>query len=128
MVDISRWYKRRTETWIYGKMKMLRQWGGIVDICPDASPIISKTNIEGLYFNWNLQTLNSVSAEKNSTVSGVCVRLHIPRKNQSGSQEQYNRCVCKHACFLRPKSCTSAFPKAFALLNCKILRRLFCLK
>ena len=36
---------------IFGKMKMLRQWGGIVDICPDASPILSKTNIKGLYFN-----------------------------------------------------------------------------
>ena len=36
---------------IFGKMKMLRQWGGIVDICPDASPIISKSEIQGLYFN-----------------------------------------------------------------------------
>ena len=36
---------------IFGKMKMLRQWGGIVDICPDASPIISKCDVEGLYFN-----------------------------------------------------------------------------
>ena len=25
-----------------------RQWGGIVDICPDASPIISN-EVEGLY-------------------------------------------------------------------------------
>ena len=30
---------------------MLRQWGGIVDICPDASPIIGKTPVENLYFN-----------------------------------------------------------------------------
>ena len=30
---------------------MLRHWGGIVDTCPDASPIISKTDIEGLYFD-----------------------------------------------------------------------------
>ncbi len=36
---------------VFGKMKMLRQWGGIVDICPDASPIISKCEIEGLFFN-----------------------------------------------------------------------------
>ena len=36
---------------IFSRMKMLRQWGGIVDICPDASPIISKTQIKGLYFN-----------------------------------------------------------------------------
>jgi sarcosine oxidase subunit beta len=30
---------------------MLRHWGGIVDTCPDASPILSKTDIDGLYFN-----------------------------------------------------------------------------
>ena len=30
---------------------MLRQWGGIVDVCPDACPIISKTPVEGLYLN-----------------------------------------------------------------------------
>jgi sarcosine oxidase subunit beta len=36
---------------VFGKMKMLRQWGGIVDICPDASPIISKCDIECLFFN-----------------------------------------------------------------------------
>jgi len=33
------------------RLAMLRSWGGIVDICPDASPIISKTPIGGLYFN-----------------------------------------------------------------------------
>ena len=35
---------------IFSRLRMLRQWGGIVDICPDASPIISKTSIKGLYF------------------------------------------------------------------------------
>ena len=39
---------------VFGKMKMLRQWGGIVDICPDASPIISKCDVEGLFFNLSL--------------------------------------------------------------------------
>jgi sarcosine oxidase, subunit beta len=29
----------------------LRQWGGIVDVCPDASPIIGKTPVDNLYFN-----------------------------------------------------------------------------
>jgi len=33
------------------RLRMLRHWGGIVDTCPDASPIISKTDIDGLYFN-----------------------------------------------------------------------------
>ena len=36
---------------IISRVRMLRSWGGIVDTCPDASPIISKTPIEGLYFN-----------------------------------------------------------------------------
>ncbi len=30
---------------------MMRQWGGIVDVCPDASPIISKTEVKGFYIN-----------------------------------------------------------------------------
>ena len=36
---------------LFSRMKMLRHWGGIVDIGPDASPIVSKTHINGLYFN-----------------------------------------------------------------------------
>ncbi|REG86780.1 sarcosine oxidase subunit beta family protein [Marinomonas pollencensis] len=33
------------------RVRMNRAWGGIVDTTPDASPIISKTHIPGLYFN-----------------------------------------------------------------------------
>ncbi|MYE36058.1 MAG: FAD-dependent oxidoreductase, partial [Rhodobacteraceae bacterium] len=33
----------------FKKLKLLRQWGGTVDITPDASPIISETEIPGLY-------------------------------------------------------------------------------
>ena len=36
---------------VLSRLRMLRHWGGIVDTCPDASPIISKTDIKGLYFN-----------------------------------------------------------------------------
>jgi len=36
---------------IVSRLRMLRQWGGIVDTCPDASPIVSKTPVGGLYFN-----------------------------------------------------------------------------
>lgn len=35
----------------FSRVRMNRQWGGIVDTCPDASPLISKTRIKGLYFN-----------------------------------------------------------------------------
>ncbi len=34
-----------------GKAKMLRSWGGIMDMSPDGSPIIDKTHIDGLYLN-----------------------------------------------------------------------------
>ena len=36
---------------IFSRLRMLRSWGGIVDVCPDASPIISKTPVDGLYIN-----------------------------------------------------------------------------
>jgi sarcosine oxidase subunit beta len=36
---------------IFSRVRMNRQWGGIVDTTPDACPIISKTPVENLYFN-----------------------------------------------------------------------------
>lgn len=36
---------------VFSRVRMNRQWGGIVDTCPDACPLVSKTDIEGLYFN-----------------------------------------------------------------------------
>jgi len=36
---------------IFRRMKMLRSWGGIVDVTPDRSPILSKTPVKGLYVN-----------------------------------------------------------------------------
>jgi len=33
------------------KARMLRSWGGIMDMSPDGSPIIDRTAVEGLYFN-----------------------------------------------------------------------------
>ncbi len=36
---------------IFSRLGMLRQWGGIVDVCPDASPIVGKTPVDGLYIN-----------------------------------------------------------------------------
>ncbi|MGJ8609866.1 MAG: sarcosine oxidase subunit beta family protein [Octadecabacter sp.] len=34
-----------------GRARMLRMWGGIMDMSMDGSPIIDQTQIEGLYFN-----------------------------------------------------------------------------
>ncbi len=36
---------------IFSRLRLMRQWGGIVDTSPDASPIVSKTPIEGFYIN-----------------------------------------------------------------------------
>ncbi len=36
---------------IFSRLRLMRQWGGTVDVCPDASPIIGKTPVKNLYFN-----------------------------------------------------------------------------
>ena len=34
-----------------GRARLLRMWGGVMDMSMDGSPFIDKTHIEGLYFN-----------------------------------------------------------------------------
>ncbi|MET4697069.1 sarcosine oxidase subunit beta [Constrictibacter sp. MBR-5] len=36
---------------IFSRLKMMRSWGGIVDVAPDASPIIGRTPVSGLFIN-----------------------------------------------------------------------------
>ncbi|WP_186389521.1 sarcosine oxidase subunit beta family protein [Stappia sp. TSB10P1A] len=36
---------------MFRRMRMMRNWGGIVDVTPDRSPIIGKTPVPGLYVN-----------------------------------------------------------------------------
>jgi sarcosine oxidase subunit beta len=52
-----------------GRAKMLRSWGGIMDMSPDGSPIIDKTHIDGLYLDcgWNYGGFKAVPA------SGWCM-------------------------------------------------------
>jgi sarcosine oxidase, subunit beta len=35
----------------FRRLRMLRSWGGIVDVTPDRSPIVAKTPVPGLYVN-----------------------------------------------------------------------------
>jgi sarcosine oxidase subunit beta len=35
----------------FRRLRMLRNWGGIVDVTPDRSPIIARTSVPGLYVN-----------------------------------------------------------------------------
>ena len=36
---------------VFSRLRMLRSWAGIVDVAPDASPIIGKLPVDGLYLN-----------------------------------------------------------------------------
>jgi sarcosine oxidase subunit beta len=36
---------------MFAHAAVLRTWGGIVDVCPDASPIVDRTPIDGLFVN-----------------------------------------------------------------------------
>ncbi len=36
---------------LFSRTRMMRSWGGIVDTCPDASPIVGKTPVKNLYVN-----------------------------------------------------------------------------
>ncbi|MDA9865096.1 sarcosine oxidase subunit beta family protein [bacterium] len=47
-----------------GQARVLRSWGGIMDMSPDGSPIIDKTGIEGLYIDcgWNYGGFKAVPA------------------------------------------------------------------
>ena len=36
---------------MFRRLRMLRYWGGIVDVTPDRSPIIATTPVPGLYVN-----------------------------------------------------------------------------
>ncbi len=36
---------------IFGEARVLRTWAGIVDVCPDASPIVGLSPVDGLYLN-----------------------------------------------------------------------------
>ncbi len=52
-----------------GRAKVLRSWGGIMDMTPDGSPIIDRTHIDGLFLNagWNYGGFKAVPA------SGWCM-------------------------------------------------------
>ncbi|MFI6903395.1 sarcosine oxidase subunit beta family protein [Nonomuraea sp. NPDC050394] len=36
---------------IFSRVRVLRTWGGVVDVSPDASPIIGRTPVDGLFVN-----------------------------------------------------------------------------
>lgn len=61
-----------------GRAKVLRSWGGIMDMTPDGSPIIDKTPVEGLFLDcgWNYGGFKAVPA------SGWCM-AHLMATGES---------------------------------------------
>ena len=47
----TRWMRSASCSRCSGALRMLRNWGGIVDVTPDRSPIIGMTPVPGLYVN-----------------------------------------------------------------------------
>ncbi|TIU89753.1 MAG: sarcosine oxidase subunit beta family protein [Mesorhizobium sp.] len=60
---------------IFTRMKMLRSWGGIVDVTPDRSPILAKTPVKGLYVNCGWGT----GGFKATPASGWCFAYTIAK-------------------------------------------------
>ena len=60
-----------------GRLRMLRSWGGIMDMSMDGSPIIDRTPIEGLYLNagW------CIGGFKATPAAGLCL-AHLVAKNE----------------------------------------------
>ena len=59
-------------------MRVLRSWGGIVDMSMDGSPIIDRTSVDGLYLNagW------CYGGFKATPASGWCF-AHLIARNES---------------------------------------------
>ena len=58
---------------IFSRVRMNRQWGGIVDTCPDACPIMSKTPVNNLFFNCGWGTGGFKATPGSGNVFAACL-------------------------------------------------------
>ena len=69
---------------IFGRMKMLRSWGGIVDVTPDRSPIVAKTPVKGLYVNCGWGTGGFKATPGSGNVFAHTIAKDAPHKINEG--------------------------------------------
>ena len=69
---------------MFGRMKMLRSWGGIVDVTPDRSPILAKTPIKGLYVNCGWGTGGFKATPGSGNVFAHTIAKDEPHKINAG--------------------------------------------
>ncbi|MEM6973650.1 MAG: sarcosine oxidase subunit beta family protein [Pseudomonadota bacterium] len=64
---------------IISRLKMLRQWGGIVDMTGDRSPIISNTPVEGVFINcgWGTGGFKAIPGSGFATAGLVAKGSHL---------------------------------------------------
>ncbi len=76
---------------IFTRMKMLRSWGGIVDVTPDRSPIIAKTPVSGLYVNCGWGTGGFKATPGSGHVFAHTIANDSPHKiNEGYTIERFN--------------------------------------
>ncbi len=69
---------------IFTRMKMLRSWGGIVDVTPDRSPIVAKTPVEGLFVNCGWGTGGFKATPGSANVFAHTIANNQPHKINEG--------------------------------------------
>ena len=65
---------------IFRRMKMMRSWGGIVDVTPDRSPILAKTPVSGLYVNCGWGTGGFKATPGSANVFAHTIANDVPHK------------------------------------------------
>ena len=75
----------------FSRVRMLRQWAGTVDTCPDACPIIGLTPVKGLYFNCGWGTGGYKSTPGSGWVFAYTIAQDRPHElNQPFSLERFS--------------------------------------
>jgi sarcosine oxidase subunit beta len=69
---------------MFTRMKMLRSWGGIVDVTPDRSPILAKTPVKGLYVNCGWGTGGFKATPGSGHVFAHTIAKDAPHKINEG--------------------------------------------
>jgi len=70
---------------IIGRTRLLRSWGGVMDMSMDGSPFIDKTHIDGLYFNGGW----CYGGFKATPASGFCFAHLLAKDEPHATATQY---------------------------------------
>ncbi len=76
---------------VFTRMKMMRSWGGTVDVTPDRSPIVAKTPVDGLFVNCGWGTGGFKATPGSANVFAHTIANNQPHKiNQGFTLERFS--------------------------------------